>query len=336
MKAYVHEGEKGIVGAKLTDVDEPSPRVGEVKIHVKVAGLNHRDLFVLDKHPEHDPPLVLGSDGAGIVETVGEGVTDFSPGDEVLINPSLGWYEKSDAPPEGFQILGFPDNGTFAEKVIVSQEQVEPKPQHLSWEEAGVLSLAALTAYRALFTQASVKPSQTILLPGVGSGAVTFLLMYAKAIGARVIVTSRSETKRQKALALGADVAIDSAQEDWSEALRGEKVDVAVETVGAATFSKTLGQLRQGGTLVTFGASAGDEVSLNIRQFFYGQYRLLGTTMGSRDEYREMLHFIRRYNIKPLVDRVYPLSDAEQAFKRLEEAEQFGKIALRIDEEKSI
>ncbi len=144
-----------------------------------------------------------------------------------------------------------------------------------------------------------------------------------------MIVTSRSEEKRRKALELGADIAIDSSG-DWDKALHGEKADIAIETVGAATFNKTLSQVRKGGTLVTFGASAGDEVTLNLRSLFYGQFNLLGSTMGSRDELREMLYFINRYQIKPVIDQVFPLSQTAEAMRRLEDAEQFGKIPLEI------
>ncbi len=331
MKAFVHEGEAGLIGAKYIDIEEKHPSNKEVKVRLKYAGLNHRDLFVLYRHGVNDPALIIGSDGAGVIEEIGSEVSGFQIGDEVVINPSLGWKDKSDAPPEGFQILGLPDHGTFAEKIVISAENIELKPDHLSWEEAGVLPLAALTAYRALFTRAKVKSTDTILLPGVGSGAVTYLLLFSKAIGARVIVTSRSELKRQKALELGADVALDS-NSDWEEALKGEKVDVVIETVGAATFNKSIKQLRNGGTIVTFGASAGDVVDLDLRSFFYGQLNLLGTTMGSSEEFKEMLDFVSKHKIKPVIDKVFELSEVDQALKRMDEAEQFGKIAIRISE----
>lgn len=331
MKAFVHYKVPGMDGTSYSDIDEIEPKQGEVKVKLKSAGLNHRDLFVLHRHKETDPPLVIGSDGAGIVEAVGPGVESVQVGDEVILNPSLGWKEKSDAPPEGHEILGLPDHGTFAEKITLSADNVGPKPAHLSWDEAGVLSLAAMTAYRALFTRANVKPTDTVLLPGIGSGAVTFLLLFAKAIGARVIVTSRSEAKLKQALELGADVAIDS-NGNWNEALNGEKVDIVVETVGAATFHKSLGQLRKGGKMVTFGASAGDSVDFNLREFFYGQYTLLGSTMASTEEFNEMLQFVNQHKIKPVIDKVYPIEETKKAMQRIDEAEQFGKIAIKIAE----
>ncbi|QKS73264.1 zinc-binding dehydrogenase [Paenalkalicoccus suaedae] len=334
MKALVHEAHAGFDGVAVRDIEEAQVKPGFVKIRLKAAGLNHRDIFILSRHSTEDEGLIVGSDGAGVVEEVGDGVSRFTVGQEVIINPGIGWEEESDAPPEGFEILGLPDHGTIAESIVVPESTLELKPPHLSFLEAGTLSLAALTAYRALVTRAKLQSSQTILLPGVGSGAVTFLLLFAKKIGARVIVTSRSKEKREQALSLGADAAIDS-EGDWDHQLEGEKVDVVIESVGAATFHKSLGQLRKGGTLVMFGASAGDEVTFNLRDFFYGQFNLLGSTMGSHEEYRAMLSFISKHNIKPVVDRVFPLSKAKEALQYLERGEQLGKVAINIDTDES-
>ena len=330
MKAVVHEGKTGFAGLAYRDLAERKPGAGEVRVKLKTVGLNHRDLFVLYRHQLSDPPLVIGSDGAGVVDSVGEDVANIKVGDEVMINPGLGWQKNSAVPPEDFEIVGFPFDGTFAEQIILPAANVVQKPAYLTWEEAGVLSLAALTAYRALFTRGKIKPNMKILIPGIGSGVATFLLQFAKAVGATVFVTSRSKEKCEKALELGADKAIDS-QENWDVALDGEKMDLVIESVGAATFSKSLNQLRPGGTIVTFGASAGDDVQINIRDFFYGQFNLLGSTMGSAEEYNEMLQFIEKHEIKPVIDQVYPLEQYAQGFKRMESANQFGKIAFLVD-----
>jgi zinc-binding alcohol dehydrogenase/oxidoreductase len=329
MKAVVHAEKTGFAGLSCREFEEMEPKAGEVRVRLKTAGLNHRDLFVLTRHKPTDPPLIIGSDGAGIIDAVGEGVTGVQVGDEVIINPGLGWKENSDAPPQGFEILGLPFHGTFAEKVVIPAENAVKKPEFLTWEEAGVLSLAALTAYRALFTRGKVKAGMKVLIPGIGSGVATFLLQFAKAAGATVYVTSRSQEKREKALELGADKAFDS-NEDWSTALGGEKMDLVIECVGAATFNKSLDQLRPGGTIVTFGASAGDVVDFDLRKFFYGQFSLLGSTMGSAEEYTEMLQFIEKHQIRPVIDSMYPLNQYEAAFERLEKAEQLGKIGFNI------
>lgn len=329
MKAVIHEGKQGLDGVRVAEMEEAIPSATEVKVRLKVSGLNHRDLFIPFRHKEHEPAVILGSDGAGIVEQVGEHVTSIKEGDEVIIIPSLGWEKNSPAPPEGFEILGYPNHGTFAETIVVPAVNVVKKPRSLTWEEAGVLPLAALTAYRALFTRGNIQEGQHLLLPGIGSGVATFILQMAKAAGAKVTVTSRSEWKREKALQLGADAAVDSAG-DWNEQMNGEKVDIVIDSVGSATFQKSLNQLKPGGTFVVFGSSTEDEVTLNLRSFFYGQYNLLGSTMGSTEEFVEMLSFVEKNNIKPVIDKIFPLTEALDALRRLEAAEQFGKIALNI------
>ncbi|MFA8438167.1 zinc-binding dehydrogenase [Pueribacillus sp. YX66] len=330
MKAVIHKGMKGLAGVQVADFEESTPSVFEVKVRLKVAGLNHRDLFIPFRHGEHDPPVILGSDGAGVVEQIGEGVTNVQVGDEVIIIPSLGWEKNSPAPPKEFEIVGFPDHGTFAESIVIPAKNAVKKPESLRWEEAGVLPLAALTAYRALFTRGKLEAGQHLLLPGIGSGVATFLLLMAKAAGASVTVTSRSETKRKRALKLGADAAIDS-NGDWDDQMNGEKADIVIDSVGRATFHKSLKQVKLGGTIVVFGASAGDEITLDLRSFFYGQYNLLGSTMGSSEEFLEMLEFINKHKIKPVIDKVFLLTDALDALQRLDDADQFGKIALKIE-----
>lgn len=330
MKAIIHGNKEGLEGLTLAEMEVPEPKEGEVRVKLKIAGLNHRDLFIPNRHKPSEGNLILGSDGSGIIDAIGANVTKFKVGDEVIINPSLGWKEKSPAPPEGYEILGHPFHGTFAEYVTVPEENVVNKPEHLTWEEAGVLALSSLTAYRALFTKGKVESGMKVLIPGIGSGVALYLLQFAKAVGATVYVTSRSEEKREKALQLGADKAIDSSG-DWEKELNGEKMDLVIECVGAATFNKSLAQLKQGGTIVTFGASAGDIVQFDLRNFFYGQYTLLGTTMGSSEEFDEAIQFISKYKIKPVIDQIYDLEQFKEAFEQINKGKQFGKIAFKIE-----
>lgn len=329
MKAIIHGNKEGLEGIALAEMEVPQPKEGEVRVKLKVAGLNHRDLFIPNRHKPSEGNLILGSDGSGIIDAVGENVTNVQVGDEVVINPSIGWEKKSPAPPEGFEILGHPFHGTFAEYVTVPKENVVKKPEHLTWEESGVFALATITAYRALFTKGQVESGMKVFIPGIGSGVAINLLQFAKAAGATVYVTSRSEIKRERALQLGADKAIDS-NSDWEKELNGENMDLVIECVGAATFNKSLAQLKKGGTIVTFGASAGDVVQFDLRNFFYGQYNLLGTTMGSSEEFHEALEFISKHKIKPVVDKIYKLDQYDQAFDRLIKGEQFGKIGFAI------
>jgi len=325
VKAYVYE----FGDHKLKEMPEPSPKANEVVVALKVAGLNRRDLYIANRlGPDHEA-LILGSDGAGVVEAIGDSVTEVKVGDEVIINPSLRWFEKSAAPPEGFEILGMPDHGTFAEKIVIDEAQVEPKPSYLSWEEAGVLALAALTGYRAVVTKANVKKGDTVFIPGAGSGVATYMIQFAHSLGAKVITTSRDKNKREEAKKIGANLALDTAS-NWEEELKDETIDIVIDSIGAATFNRSLNVLKQGGMFVIFGATAGDEVQFNLREFFYGQFSLLGTTMGSREELREMLSFIERNKIKPVVGHTYPFDEIDEAFKLLEVNDQFGKIAVKI------
>lgn len=327
MKAFVHEQKQLL----YRDMPEPVLDKGQIIVKIKAAGLNHRDLKIPERRSDgENTPLILGSDGTGIVESIGEGVTQFSSGDEVIINPGIGWKENSEAPPAGFQIVGMPGHGSFAERIMVSSDQLEKKPSYLNWEEAGVLALGGLTGYRALFTKGNLQPGQTVFIPGAGGGVSTFLIQFAKARGARVITTSRSETKREKALKIGADRALDS-NGDWKSELKEETIDLVIEGIGKATFNKSLEVLKKGGRIVTFGSSTEDEITINIRRFFYGQYQLFGSTMGSTEELRNMLAFMEQHKIRPVIDRSYLLKDTVKAFQYLEASNQFGKIAIIVD-----
>ncbi|MUV36851.1 putative zinc-type alcohol dehydrogenase-like protein YogA [Lentibacillus sp. JNUCC-1] len=325
MRAFVHEyGE-----LKMKEMTEPFADQGLVRVALKTAGLNRRDSFVPVRRGEDAAALILGSDGAGVVDAVGEGVTDFSEGDEVIINPSLNWFNNAEAPPEGFDILGMPDHGTFAESIVLKPDQLEKKPEHLTWEEAGVLALSAMTGYRALFTKGKIHEGETLFIPGAGSGVATYLIQFAKAAGARVIVSSRSADKREKAEALGADLAIDT-NSDWTEVLRDETVDIVIDSVGAATLNRSLEVVKKGGRVIVFGATAGDTAEIDLRAFFYGQYKLIGSTMASRDELRAMIELIENHKIHPVVDRTYQLDEGAEALDYLSESKQFGKISINI------
>lgn len=328
MKAFVIEAGELVV----KDMPQPKPGKGEAVVALKTAGLNRRDLNLKRRHGNQPDPLIIGSDGAGVVEAVGDGVMNVAVGDEVIINPSLRWFEESAAPPAEFDILGLPDNGTFAEKIAISAEQLEQKPAHLTWEEAGGLALAALTGYRAMFTQGGLQKGQTVFIPGAGSGVATYLIQFAKNIGARVIVSSRSEEKRKHALDTGADRAI-ANDSDWTEVLADEQIDLVIDSVGRATFNRSLEILKKGGRIVIFGATTEDNVDFDLRSFFYGQYQLLGTTMGSREELREMIKHVNKYGMHPVVDRTFPLEQAQEAFNHLAKGAQFGKVILVMNPE---
>ncbi|WP_070168861.1 zinc-binding dehydrogenase, partial [Bacillus wiedmannii] len=311
MKAIVHQYKKGVEGLEYKFSSETNPNAGEVKVKLKAAGLNHRDLFIINNRKEMELPLVIGSDGSGIVTEIGEGVSNNLLNSEVIINPSIGWENIAEVPdlPE---VLGGPKNGTFAEYVIVPAENVVAKPSYLTWEESGVLSLSALTAYRALFTKGRLKCGEHVLIPGIGGGVATFAMLFAKAIGAKVSVTSRVESKRKFAETYGADFSFNSSG-NWEESLRGEKVDLIIDSIGPATFLQYFDVLKPNGRIVNFGASSGDKIELPLRALFYNQIDIMGTSMGSREEFNEMIKFIEKYKIKPIIDKVYSLKEAIQA-----------------------
>jgi NADPH:quinone reductase-like Zn-dependent oxidoreductase len=279
-------------------------------------------------------PFVPGSDGAGIVSAVGAGVRRLSEGDEVVIYPSLRWGMLKSHPSADFEILGGPTDGTYAEFIRLPAENVLPKPPHLSFEEAAAFPLAGLTAWRALITKAQVKPGERVLIPGAGSGVATIALQIAKLAGARVYVTSHSDDKLRRARDLGADGAINYTAADWPDGIRrssGGGFEIVIDSVGAATFNHALELLVLGGRMVTFGTTSGSGTDLEIRKFYHKQISLMGTTMGSPQEFVEMLGAVNGGRIRPVIDRVFPLGEASAAHRRLEQQEQFGKIVLSVE-----
>ncbi|MDQ0722595.1 zinc-binding alcohol dehydrogenase/oxidoreductase [Paenibacillus sp. W4I10] len=329
MKAIVHSGQSGLAGLQYTESISRVPATGEVRIQLQSAGINHRDLFIMAGRTSQEAPLIPGSDGAGIIVEIGEGVRGFAIGDEVIIHPTLGWEVASNVPivPD---IVGGPTDGTLAQYITLPAENALPKPAHLSWEEAGVLSLSALTAYRALFTRGELKQGEHILIPGIGGGVATYALLMAVAAGAKVTVTSRSEAKRNEALRLGATHALDS-HADWCMKNDMEPVDIILDSIGQAMFPKYFDIIRPGGRIVMYGASSGDDLTVPIRSIFFPQISLNGTSMGSREEFIQMLQWVEQHDIHPVIDGVYPLQDVAKAFERMEKGEQFGNLAILME-----
>ena len=331
MKAWVFE-RVGIFGLVMKDVAIPEVGPGQVRVKLYASALNHRDLYFVEGRSKADPGAILGSDGAGWIDAVGEGVTRVRVGDPVLIVPSLGWPYASSAPPHTFRILGVPDPGTFAEMIVLPEENVLPKPPYLSFEEAAALPLSALTAYRALITRAKLTSGETVLIPGIGGAVAQHALMIAHTLGATVFVTSRDPEKGKRAKELGARDVF-STNDDFAQSVLqttgGAGVDVVVETVGGVTFPTSLKALKKGGRLVTFAAGYGNTVELDIRSFFYGQYTLLGTTMGSTEEMQAMLTFYTLHGLRPIIDQVYPASALHEAITRLAEGRSFGKLVIK-------
>ncbi len=334
MKVVVHHG-SGLAGARLDEIVLPAPASREVRVRLVAAALNHRDLWICKGRSADEPPVVLGSDGAGTVEAVGSAVRDLDLGAQVVVNPSLGWQRESAAPPDGFEILGCPAHGTLAESVVVPRTNVEPKPAHLTWQEAAALPLSGLTAYRALFTRAKVKAGDAVVVPGVGGGTALQAALFAKAAGARVVVTSTGAAKRDKARALGFDLVLGTVG-DWAREVReftgGAGADAVIESVGVATWANALACLARGGRIVVYGSTSGDVVETDLVPLFLNWRSILGTSMGSRTEFRAMLAFTHRHGLRPVVDRVFALDDGVAALEYLASGRQFGKVVLRVSE----
>lgn len=318
---------------RVDSIGVPEIRENEALVRVRAAALNRRDLFVtLGLYPKIRLPITLGSDGAGEIAALGSVVSDLSAGDEVVIDPMLGWGEDPrvwDA--ANSSILGMPRDGTFAQYVAVPIENVYRKPAALSIEEAAAIPLAGLTAYRALFTRGALQRGETVLVTGVGGGVQTFVLLFAKRAGARTIVTSSSEVKLERARALGADLAIDYTKNpDWPKLLRSTgPIDLVVDSSGGETLHKALDAVRPGGRIVVYGGTNG-EATIKPFPLFWKHLSILGTSMGSPHDFAAMLELFGE-GLRPVIDRIVALDDAVPAFERLAASDQFGKIVLRVE-----
>ena len=316
----------------LEDVPGLEPGPGEVVVSLQAAALNRRDVFVRKGVAKVPLPLTPGSDGAGVVSAVGAGVSGVAESDEVIILPSLAWGDDQRAPGPRFRILGGPDQGTYAQQIVIPAENVYPKPGRLSWHEAAALPLAGLTAWRALFSRARVQPGETVLVIGIGGGVATFALHLAKAAGCKVVVTSSSDEKLAKAAALGADAGVNyaTAGDEWAAAVReanGGGVDVVIDSVGS-TWAGSVDSCAPGGRVVVFGGTGGAKVEMMVRPMTLGQVSLLGTTMGSPMEFGQLLAAVDTQSWVPVIDSVRSLADAAAAHEREEAGLHFGKLVL--------
>jgi NADPH:quinone reductase-like Zn-dependent oxidoreductase len=276
--------------------------------------------------------VTLGSDGAGVVSAVGAGVQSVAEGDEVVINPTLGWAPGEAVPGPSFDILGAPLDGTFAERVVVPAGNVARKPERLTWPEAAALSLAGLTAWRATVTCARAAPGRTVLVTGAGGGVATFAIQIAAALGARVLVTTSTEAKLEAARALGAAGGALYTEPSWPERLSEDGgVDAVVDGYGGPVWPGALRALRPGGVLVSYGDTGAPDADVGVMDVYWHWRSILGTTMGSPDEHAALLAHVRDADWRPVVDRVYPLERFEEAVARFEEADdRFGKVVLEI------
>lgn len=319
---------------EIADVPAPQPAAGEALVSIKAAALNHRDVWIkLGQYAGLKFPCIPGSDGAGVVEAVGEGMDRSWLGREVIINPSFGWGENDAAQGADFSILGLPREGTFAEKIVVPVIQLSGKPAHLSWEEAAALPLAGLTAWRSVVTRGELLPGQRMLVTGIGGGVALFALQLGVVHGADVWVTSSSTDKIARAVQLGAKGGVNYTEENWGPNLlqaAGGMFDVIVDSAGGPGFESLIDLAAPGGRVVFFGATRGNPPVLPMRKVFWRQISLLGTTMGSPADWQSLVQFVAQRKLKPVVSEIIPFDRAADAFALMERSGQFGKIVLRI------
>lgn len=318
----------------IGEVASPSPAKGEAVIQLRAAALNHRDLWIkLGQYAGLKYPIIPGSDGAGVIHAIGAGVQGWSEGDEIIINPSFDWGDREQAQGRAFSILGLPRAGTLAEQIVVPVGQLTAKPAHLDWSEAAALPLAGLTAYRALFSRAQLRPGERVLISGIGGGVALFALQFAVAAGADAWVTSSQAKKIERAVALGAQGGFNYTETDWAAkaaAVAGQGFDVVIDSAGGEGFGNLIDLCNPGARVVFFGATRGDPPVLPMRKVFWKQLNVLGTTMGSPADWQAMTSFVAAHRLKPVVSARYPLAKAAAAFDLMAAGDQFGKIVVTM------
>ena len=314
------------------EIEKPVIADDEVLVQINAAALNRRDYWItIGKYAGIKYPSVLGSDGAGEVVDTGIAVDKSWLNREVIINPSNNWGPDESHQGRNFTILGLPENGTLAEYVKVMAKYIYPKPAHLSWEHAAALPLAGLTTFRALFTKGKAKKGDKVLVTGVGGGTGVFTLQWAVAAGCEVFVTSGSEDKLERARHLGAAGGANYHSGDWAEQLKqvAGGFDVIIDSALGDDFDKLLDLANPGGRIIFFGGTAGNIPALNGRKIFWKQLQILGTTMGSEADFKAMVDFTDQHQIVPVIDEVFLFAKAAEAFKKLADSSQFGKIVLK-------
>ena len=335
-----HGGREKIVVGELPN---PHPQSGEVTVRVHYSAVNHLDVWVRKGWPGLKSffPHILGGDASGIVVGVGEGVTRFKVGDEVIVHPGLscgscrhcleGWESLC----EHYSILGEQVSGTHAELVCVPEKNLFSKPSQLSFLEAASLPLVFTTAWQMLVVRAKVKAGDEVLIHAAGSGVSVAAVQIAKLFNAQVAVTSTQPEKLKQAKVLGADILIDSSQTDFAKELKKHwkrGPDIIVDHVGKAFWEKNIRCLKSGGTLVTCGATSGGEAITDLKHLFFRQLSLLGSTMGNKRDFKEILRLVEEKKLRAVVDCEFELNSVGQAHEYLESGKQFGKVMIKVSQ----
>src|SRR5215471_1659721 len=334
MKAIILRELGAAENLKLEDAPDPQPGAGEAVVRLKAAALNHRDVFIWQRlYPNIKLPAILGSDGAGVVAAVGEGVDRSLIGQEVVIEPGLDWGPGEEAQSKNYRILGMPEDGTYAEMIKIPAENLHPKPGRLTFEEAAALPLAGLTAYRAVVTRAKVKAGEAALVTGIGGGVAIFAAQIAERLGARVFVTSGSDDKLARARELGVEGGANYKNPDWGKAITemtGGGPNVVIDSAGGESMETAIKIIKPAGRIAFYGATTG-LAKIDLFRFFFKQLSLLGSTMGSPREFAAFLNLYGEAKLHPAIDQVFPLAEVAAAHHRMNEGGQFGKLVLKIE-----
>lgn len=316
------------------DVVKPIPKTNEVQVKLNAAALNHRDIWIQKgQYAGLKFPIICGSDGCGVITGIGEDADAGWLNREVVINPSINWGDNPRVQARDYTILGLPENGTFAQYVCVPEHLVHPKPAHLTAQHAAAIPLAGLTAYRALFSRAKAVAGETVLISGAGGGVALFATQFAIAAGCRVYVSSGSDTKIERAKQLGATGGANYKTADWNKALAKESggFDVIIDGAGGEGFAKLTDLAKPGGRIAVYGATQGMWIPGIPARIFWKQLDILGSTMGTPDEFVEMLRFVSEQRIIPVIDSVYRLEETETAARYMDSGAQYGKIMIDIE-----
>ncbi|MGP9767273.1 zinc-binding dehydrogenase [Halomonas sp. AOP13-D3-9] len=343
MKAVFITGHGGNEVINVRECEYPQRRPGEALVRIEAGTLNQVDLYMRNSGAgiTHQLPLIMGLDGAGVVEKIDADETRISVGQRVVVFPgmSCGRCEfcrrGDDVLCTGMKLMGEHCDGTFAQWISVPVENLFSMPKHLDFVQAAAMGVNYLTAWRMLFTRAQLKPWETVLVFGVGGGVSLAVMHLAKSIGARVVVTSREEGKLEKARNMGANETINSQTHDVAKAVmaltEGRGVDVVVENVGEAVWSSAMKSLVRGGRLVTCGATSGDQPPADLKRIFIRQLQIIGSTSGNSSEFKQLLAYAERHRIIPMIDSVFSLDDIHQALDRLESDGRMGKVGLALN-----
>lgn len=333
MKALYLEKADGTESVRIEDVPTPTPKAGEVRVAITAASLNHRELWIpRGLYPGMVLPSTLGCDGAGVVDMLGDGVTEARLGDEVVIYPALGWGPNRHAPQKDFGLLGMPYPGTVAEYICVPVDSLAQKPASLSFEEAAAIPLTGLTAWRALMFKGQLKPGETLLISGVGGGVATIGLEFAVAHGANVYVTGENEEVIARGVQMGAKGGLNYNDPDWRKQvgkLTGG-IDVVLDGAPSPSFANYVRAINPGARIVIYGSTAGNDFKVNATDIFLKSASIVGSQVGDPQDFREMLAFVGKHNLRPVLERVFPLVEAREALLFLQNEHKFGKVAVKV------